>query len=67
MSVGKNIRFDRQEDQKQPIVFSETPRVNLNTLMEKVKEEEKKIKRNDLAIFLAAFSVATVFGIILTL
>ena len=67
MSVGKNIRFDRQEDQKQPIVFSETPRVNLNTLMEKAKEEEKKIKRNNLVISAAALSAVIVFGAILTL
>ena len=67
MSVGKNIRFDRQEDQKQPIVFSETPRVNLNTLMEKAKEEEKKIKRNNLVVSVATFSAVIVFGIILTL
>jgi len=44
-----------------------TSRVNLNTLMRKLKEEEKKTKRNNLAISLIAFSAVVVFGIILTL
>ena len=68
MSVGENIRFSRQKNQELPRVFpGTTPRVNLNTLMEKLKEEEKKNKRNNLAISLAALSAAAVFGIILTL
>ena len=67
MSVGENIRFNGQKDQEQPKVFTGTSRVNLNTLMEKLKEEEKKNKRNNLAISLAALSAAAVFGIILTL
>ena len=67
MSAGENIRFNGQKDQEQPKVFIGTSRVNLNTLMEKLKEEEKKTKRNNLAISLAALSAAAVFGIILTL
>ena len=35
--------------------------------LSKVKEEEKKTKRNNLAISLAAISAVAVFGIILTL
>jgi hypothetical protein len=35
--------------------------------MKKLKEEEKKNKRNNLAISVAAFSAAAVFGMILTL
>ena len=67
MSVGENIRFNRQKVQEQPKAFMGTSRVNLNTLMRKLKEEEKKTKRNNLAISLTAFSAVVVFGIILTL
>ena len=67
MSVGENIRFNRQKIQEQPKTFMGTSRVNLNTLMRKLKEEEKKTKRNNLAISLTAFSAVVVFGIILTL
>ena len=67
MSAGENIRFNGQKDQEQPKVFTGTSRVNLNTLMRKLKEEEKKSKRNNLAISLTAFSAVVVFGIILTL
>ena len=42
-------------------------RVDLNSLMRKVKEEEKKNKRNNLYVSAAALSAVTVFGIILTL
>ena len=65
--MGNEIRFNKQGNCEQPSVFPERPRVNLNTLMEKLKEERKKAKRNNLAISLTAFSAAVVFGIILTL
>ena len=42
-------------------------KVDLNSLMVRVKEEEKKSKRTNLAISAAALSAAAVFGIILTL
>jgi len=67
MSMGNEIRFNKQGNCEQPSVFPERPRVNLNTLMEKLKEERKKAKRNNLAISLTAFSAVVVFGIILTL
>jgi len=67
MSVGENIRFNGQKEREQRKVFPEVARVNLNTLMEKLREERKKAKRNNLAIYLAAFSAVVVFGIILTL
>ena len=65
--MRESIHFDRQKDQEQLRVFPGVSRVNLNTLMEKLKEERKKAKRNNLAISLAAFSAVAVFGIILTL
>ena len=67
MSVGKSIRFNGQEEREQPKVFPKESRVNLNSLMKKLKEEEKKTKRNNLAISIAALSVTVVLGIILTL
>ena len=67
MSVGKNARFSGQKEKEQPKVFPEVSRVNLNNLMKKVKEEEKKTKRNSIAVSVAAFSAVAVLGIILTL
>jgi len=67
MSVGESVRFNGQKEKEQPKVFPEVPRVNLNNLMQKVKEEEKKTKRNNLVISVAALSAVAVFGIILTL
>ena len=42
-------------------------KVDLNDLLRKVKEEEKKNKKTNLVISAAAVSVVAVFGIILTL
>ena len=42
-------------------------RVDLNDLMRKVKDEEKRSKRQNIAISAAALSAVAVFGIILTL
>ena len=42
-------------------------KVDLNTLIRKVKEEEKKTKRANLAVSAAAVSALAVFGIILTI
>jgi hypothetical protein len=71
MSVGERIHFNKQEEKKQlkifPRVFPEVSRVNLNDLMKRAKEEEKKTKRNNLAISAAALSAVAIFGIILTL
>ena len=68
MSVRGNIHFGEKEKEERPMVFPTTSgRVNLNNLMKKVKEEEKKIKRGNLAISLATLSAVAVFGIILTL
>ena len=42
-------------------------KVDLNDLIRKVKEEEKRSKRQNIAISAAALSAVAVFGIILTL
>jgi len=67
MSVGEDIRFNGQKTNKQSGVFPEMPKVDLNSLMKKVKEEEKRSKRNNLVISLTVLSAATVIGIVLTL
>ena len=41
--------------------------VDLNSLMKKVKEEERKSRRNSVMVSTAAISAITVFGIILTI
>ncbi len=67
MSVEENIRFNGQKEKKQPKVFPEVSRVSLNNLMKRLKEKEKKTKRNNLLVSAAALSAVAVFGIILTL
>ena len=68
MSVRESICFNGQGKKEQPRGFPEmSSRVGLNKLMKKVKEEEKRSKRNNLAISAAALSAVAVFGIILTL
>ena len=42
-------------------------KVDLNNLIKKVKDEEKRSKRQNIFISAAALSAAAVFGIILTL
>lgn len=53
----KNINIKSMENSK----------VDLNSLMKKVKEEEKKSRRTNIAVSAAAVSALAVFGIILTL
>ena len=67
MSVGESIHFNRQKEREKQSVFPDVPKVDLNNLMKRAKEEEKKNKRKSLAISLATLSAAAVFGIILTL
>ena len=64
MSAEEDIRFSGEGYSR---IMSETSRVDLNDLMKRVKEEEKKTKRNNLAISAVALSAVAVFGIILTL
>ena len=48
-------------------VSSKVQRVDLNNLIKKVKEDEKKNRRTNIVISAAAVSAVAVFGIILTL
>tara|TARA_Y100000310_G_scaffold132653_1_gene131642 strand:- start:244 stop:447 length:204 start_codon:yes stop_codon:yes gene_type:complete len=67
MSAEKNIRFNGEGKEGYSRIMSETSKVDLNDLMKRVKEEEKKTKRSNLAVSVAALSAVAVFGIILTL
>ena len=67
MSVGESVRFNGEKEREQRKVFLKESRVNLNNLMKKLKEEEKKTKRNSLTVFAAALSIVVIFGIVLTL
>ena len=49
------------------LVKDSSSKVDLNSLMKRVKDEEKKNKRNNLVISAAALSAVAVFGVILTL
>ena len=63
MSAEGNIRFKGYSR----ILSEDKSKVDLNDLMKRVKEEEKKTKRSNLAVSVAALSAVAVFGIILTL
>ena len=67
MSAEKNIRFNGERKEGYLGNQLRTSKVDLNDLMKRVKEEEKKTKRNNLTVSVAALSAAAIFGIILTL
>jgi len=49
------------------VVVNSRSKVDLNNLIKKVKEEEKRSKRQNIVISAAALSAVAVFGIIFTL
>mgnify|MGYP001273735191 CR=1 FL=1 len=67
MSVGNNVRFNEEREGRYPRILPETSRVDLNNLMKRVREEEKKNKRINLTVSVIALSAAVMFGVILTL
>ena len=56
-----------ERDKTKNINTNKSSKVDLNSLMKKVKEEERKSRRNSVMVSTAAISAITVFGIILTL
>lgn len=62
----KSINIDSSETLKSSLK-SPNSKVDLNNLIKKVKDEEKRSKRQNLVISAAALSAVAVFGIILTL
>ena len=67
MSAEESIRFNGNGKEGYSKIPSETSKVDLNNLMRRVKEEEKKARRNNLAVSAIALSAVAVLGIILTL
>ena len=67
MRAEGNIRFNGEGKEEYLGNMSRTSKVDLNDLMRRVKEEEKKARRNNLAVSAIALSAVAVFGIILTL
>ena len=62
----KDTKLDQQSSPDQVLTNSRS-KVDLNNLIRKVKEEEKRSKRQNIVISAAALSAVAVFGIILTL
>ena len=60
------MRVERSST-KENVAISGESRVDLNNLMKKVRDEEKKSKRTSVYLSAAAISAFAVFGIILTL
>ena len=62
----KNSEINQVSGSEDRIVNTGT-KVDLNNLIKRVKEEEKRSKRQNIVISAAALSAVAVFGIILTL
>ena len=60
------MRYGREEDVNQETLNSNS-KVDLNDLMKKVRDQERKSKRTSVYLSAAAISAFAVFGIILTL
>ena len=63
--MGSN--FNNKQDTLESMEKEINPKVDLNNLMKRVKDDEKKSKRQNIVISAAALSAVAVFGIILTL
>ena len=57
----------KEESVSEDVVKDTGSKVDLNNLIKRVKEEEKRSKRQNLVISAAALSAVAAFGIILTL
>ena len=65
--MGSNLNNNKENVLLDSAESSHSTKVDLNNLMRKVKDEEKKSKRQNIVISAAALSAVAVFGIILTL
>ena len=63
--MGSNL--NNKQDTLESVEKETNPKVDLNNLMRRVKDDEKKSKRQNIVISAAALSAVAVFGIILTL
>ena len=65
-SLQKDYLSEEKYNESNSLVGSSS-KVDLNNLIKRVKDEEKKTKRQNMVISVAALSAIAVFGIILTL
>ena len=61
------MRYGREEQVNKEETFNSSQKVDLNDLMKRVRDQEKKSKRTSVYLSAAAISAFAVFGIILTL
>ena len=61
------MRYGREEQINKEETFNTSQKVDLNDLMKKVRDQEKKSKRTSVYLSALAISAFAVFGIILTL
>ena len=61
------MRYGREEQVNKEETFNSSQKVDLNDLMRKVRDQEKKSRRTSVYLSAAAISAFAVFGIILTL
>ena len=61
------MRYGREEQVNNEETFNSSQKVDLNDLMRKVRDQEKRSKRTSVYLSAAAISAFAIFGIILTL
>ncbi len=61
------MRYGSEEQINKEETFNSSQKVDLNDLMKKVRDQEKKSRRTSVYLSAAAISAFAVFGIILTL
>jgi len=65
--INENDHGNIYSQERHPDGFSQNSKVNLNDLVNRLKSEKKKERKNNLLLSVAAVSAVTAFGIILTL
>jgi len=66
ISTPENLRTEDKSTNKKKLEADIKKRVDINTLMNKVREERKKENKNTLVLFCLIVSVIGVFGVILS-
>ena len=61
------MRYGREEQLNKEEILNSNQKVDLNDLMKRVRDQEKKSKRTSVYLSAAAISAFAIFGIILTL
>lgn len=66
ISAPERLRVEDKSANKKKLETDTKKRVDINTLMNKVREERKKENKNTLVLFSLIVSVIGVFGVILS-